>query len=72
MVNAKSSLPVTKSEIKKVSMVPIVRHEIDFTTLLYDFSLMLILLKSKKKLFWIPEELKYILVKIHLYTNYLL
>jgi hypothetical protein len=46
---ANVGFPVITSEIIMVSMVPMVRHEIDFTILRYDFSLMFVLFDVKKK-----------------------
>jgi hypothetical protein len=71
---ASASLPVIKYEMTMVSMVPMVRHEIDFTILLYDFSLILLTVSYwiKKKPFCNSEELINIMVKIHLYPAYLL
>ena len=46
---ASVAFPVIINEIIMVSMVPMVLHEIDFTMLRYDFSLMPILFDVKKK-----------------------
>jgi len=46
---ASVAFPVIRYEITMVSMVPMVLHEIDFTILRYDFSLMLMLFVVKKK-----------------------
>jgi hypothetical protein len=53
-------------------MVPMVRHETDFTMLRYDFSLILILFDVKKKAPLISRRAYIYLVKTHLYPNHLL
>jgi len=55
-----------------VSMVPMVRQEIDFTILRYDFSLMFMLLDVKKKAPLISRRAYKYLVKIHLYPVHFL
>ena len=54
-------------------MVPMVRHETDFTILRYDFSLMLMLFDvNKKALLESRRAYKYFGKNSHLYRNHLL
>jgi len=55
--SARVTFPVIRNEINIVSMVPIVRHEIDLIILLYDFSLINSVFGYKKSPSGNPEGL---------------